>query len=88
MKFFNHRIPWQVLVLIALLLAGWGGSNSSKRAGNSSSPHASAPSPSTIPEFVVPTLGSHLQDMVVGPDGNLWFTEFCGNKIGRITPSK
>jgi streptogramin lyase len=22
---------------------------------------------------------------VAGPDGNLWFTEFHGNKIGRIT---
>jgi virginiamycin B lyase len=22
-----------------------------------------------------------------GPDGNLWFTEWSGNKIGRITPS-
>src|SRR5450432_3397082 len=22
-----------------------------------------------------------------GPDGNLWFTEFGGNRIGRITPS-
>ena len=23
----------------------------------------------------------------MGPDGNLWFTEFNGNKIGRITPA-
>ena len=22
-----------------------------------------------------------------GPDGNLWFTEYAGNRIGRITPS-
>jgi virginiamycin B lyase len=22
-----------------------------------------------------------------GPDGNLWFTEYLGNKIGRITPA-
>ena len=22
-----------------------------------------------------------------GPDGNLWFTEFVGNRIGRITPA-
>jgi streptogramin lyase len=25
--------------------------------------------------------------IVAGPDGNLWFTELVGNKIGRITPS-
>jgi streptogramin lyase len=24
---------------------------------------------------------------VTGPDGNLWFTEYWGNKIGRITPT-
>lgn len=25
--------------------------------------------------------------ITAGPDGNLWFTEFVGNRIGRITPS-
>ncbi len=25
--------------------------------------------------------------ITAGPDGNLWFTEFDGNAIGRITPS-
>jgi virginiamycin B lyase len=25
--------------------------------------------------------------MVAGPDGNLWFTDVGGHKIGRITPS-
>jgi virginiamycin B lyase len=24
--------------------------------------------------------------MTVGPDGNLWFVEVLGDKIGRITP--
>jgi streptogramin lyase len=24
--------------------------------------------------------------MTTGPDGNLWFVEFNGNAIGRITP--
>ena len=86
MKSFNHRFPWQVLVLIALLLAGCGESISSKSAGNSLSQHGSTPTASMITEFVIPTLGSHPQDMVVGPDGNLWFTEFRGDKIGRITP--
>jgi virginiamycin B lyase len=34
----------------------------------------------------VPTANAGLQDIVAGPDGNLWFTEGGGNKIGRITP--
>jgi virginiamycin B lyase len=25
--------------------------------------------------------------ITAGPDGNLWFTEHSGNKIGRITPA-
>ena len=33
------------------------------------------------------TAGSQPYDITVGPDGNLWFTEFNGgNQIGRITP--
>src|SRR5438270_281937 len=25
--------------------------------------------------------------ITAGPDGNLWFTEYIGNRIGRITPT-
>ena len=25
--------------------------------------------------------------IVLGPDGNLWFTELQGNRLGRVTPS-
>ncbi len=28
-----------------------------------------------------------LADIAAGPDGDLWFTEFSGNAIGRITPA-
>ena len=38
-------------------------------------------------EFAVPTSSSNLQEIIAGPDGNLWFTEQFGNKIGRITPT-
>jgi virginiamycin B lyase len=34
--------------------------------------------------FPVPTPGSEPFDITTGPDGALWFTEFLGNKIGRI----
>ena len=38
-----------------------------------------------ISEFALPA-GSAPAGIVTGPDGNLWFTETSGNKIGRITP--
>ncbi len=38
----------------------------------------------TFQEFPIPTGGSFPSDMALGSDGNLWFTERFGNKIGRI----
>jgi virginiamycin B lyase len=35
----------------------------------------------------VPTAASGLTTIVYGPDGNYWFTEQAGNKIGRMTPA-
>ena len=37
-------------------------------------------------EFPVPS-GGYPRQITTGPDGNLWFTEYVGNKIGRITPA-
>ena len=31
--------------------------------------------------------GSSPREITIGPDGNLWFTETGGNRIGRITPA-
>jgi len=42
-----------------------------------------------ITEFPVPTAGSAPRDITTGPDGNLWFTEYLGNKVGvlhRVAP--
>jgi cysteine-rich repeat protein len=47
-----------------------------------------APTPArgvTITEFPVPTAASQPRGITAGPDGNLWFTESLGNKIGRST---
>ncbi|MBF0567445.1 MAG: Ig-like domain repeat protein [Nitrospirae bacterium] len=41
----------------------------------------------TINEYTIPTGGSNPHAITSGPDGNLWFTEFNGNKIGKITTS-
>lgn len=40
----------------------------------------------TITKFPVPTINATPNGIVGGPDGNVWFTELSGNKIGRITP--
>ena len=40
----------------------------------------------TVTEFPVPSRGGP-EFITAGPDGNLWFTERAGNKIGRITMS-
>jgi virginiamycin B lyase len=36
-------------------------------------------------EYVIPTPSSRPYGITAGPDGALWFTEYNGNKIGRIT---
>lgn len=40
-----------------------------------------------ISEFPIATPGSQPSSLASGPDGNLWFTEYGTNKIGRITPA-
>ena len=47
---------------------------------------SSGPLAAQIVEFPVPTAGSRPYTIVAGADGNLWFTESIGNKIGRVTP--
>src|SRR5688500_218892 len=46
-------------------------------------PAAAAP---TVTEFPIPTANTGPGDIVLGPDGKLWFTEKTTNKIGRVTP--
>ena len=40
-----------------------------------------------ITEFTLPNAGSVPNGIAAGPDGNVWFAEFSGNRIGRITPA-
>jgi len=37
--------------------------------------------------FTVPTPFSNPEGIAAGSDGNMWFTEYNGNAIGRITPA-
>ncbi len=39
-------------------------------------------------EYTVPTVSSEPTRIVTGPDGALWFTEYEGNKIGRLVPDR
>ena len=53
------------------MLAGAGGANAA-----------------TVTEFSAGiTPGSRPEGITAGPDGNLWFTEFNGGRVGRITPA-
>jgi streptogramin lyase len=36
-------------------------------------------------EYPIPTANSGPEQITVGPDGNLWFVEASGNKIGEVT---
>lgn len=42
----------------------------------------------TILEFLTPTPDSSPTDLAFDREGNLWFTEINGNKIGKLIPSK
>jgi virginiamycin B lyase len=39
----------------------------------------------SLMHFPVLTPDSHLDDITVGPDGNIWFTAYHGGHIGRVT---
>ncbi len=45
-----------------------------------------SPDGSTQTSFALPTAGSGPADLVVGPDGNIWFTEFRVGQVGHIAP--
>src|SRR6185312_16019385 len=47
---------------------------------------ATSTSAGSLSEFRIPTPNSLPIAMAKGSDGNFWFTEQTGNRIGRITP--
>lgn len=50
-------------------------------------PGAAALPLGAVSEFPTPTAESRPGALAAGPDGNIWFREYGGEKIGRITPS-
>ncbi|MDB5185623.1 MAG: lyase-like protein [Candidatus Saccharibacteria bacterium] len=41
----------------------------------------------SITAYPVPTASSQPNTLILGPDGNFWFPEVTGDKIGKITPT-
>lgn len=68
----RYRAP---IALVSLLLA---------LSAGGTMPAASAAG--TITEYALPTADSLPLSIALGPDGNLWFAERDGNKIGRVAP--
>jgi virginiamycin B lyase len=40
-----------------------------------------------LASYAIPTANAEPNGITAGPDGNVWFTEYRGEHIGRITPS-
>jgi virginiamycin B lyase len=40
-----------------------------------------------VTDYTLPNEHANPEGIAIGPDGNVWFTEYLGNAIGRIIPS-
>ncbi|NHC45349.1 Vgb family protein [Motilibacter aurantiacus] len=47
----------------------------------------SAARAATVDLFPIPTADSNPREIVVGPDGNLWFTQRQGHRLGVVSPA-
>ena len=37
-------------------------------------------------EYPVPTAGSYPDEITLGPDSNIWFTEVLGDNVAKLVP--
>src|SRR6266487_502054 len=81
------RTPLVVALISLILLLLAGGSLGIYGAATGNWPWKAFFPAGRVTEFSVLTANSHPAGITAGPDGNLWFTENKGNKIGRISPS-
>lgn len=74
--------------------AGGAGGSAGGSGGRSGAVGGTSASAGTTPgrgsldfvQFIIPTTGARALSLTPGPDGNVWFTENVGAKIGSITP--
>ncbi len=89
---FARRFVWMGILGLLLLImtacgtGSTGTSSATPATGGSNSTPTSSASAGQVTEFPV-TSNSDPEGITTGPDGNLWFTDGQGDKIGRITPS-
>ena len=79
---FSHSLVLLLLLTFIGLLAGC----STASTGGSPPPSVSAMK-GTVSIFTLPTAASDPTALTAGPDGNVWFAEVIGGRIGRITPA-
>lgn len=80
-RHWTHLATLAAVLLVALLAASL--ANQRDRTG----PASSSRHHYRFAEFGIPASGADPYMIARGPDGNLWFTEQRGGRIGRITPS-
>lgn len=80
------RCNWQRLALVVTLALGLLPLSSCSSQLRSSGPSSHGPLGTLAAEFPLTTTAGP-DDIAAGPDGNLWFTEQHGDRIGRITPT-
>src|SRR5437660_10887668 len=73
---------------VLLLLAGCGGQAAGTKSGPADNAAQAVPPAvaAAVTVVSVPTADSQPYHITPGADGNVWFTELKGNKIGRIAP--
>ena len=88
---FRHPLILVLLLALVSLLGACSASSTAEPSHPSGLTLTSTPTQGfkgTITEFPTPTSLSFPKFITAGPDGNLWFTEDSGNKVGRITSGK
>ncbi|MBA3823547.1 MAG: virginiamycin B lyase, partial [Ktedonobacterales bacterium] len=80
-------LSWGALGMVLVALVGCQlptATTSSHPPPATATPALTTVPPGTITRFALPA-GGDPHSITSGPDGNLWFTEYNGNRIGRMT---
>ena len=86
-RLLRHPLAIPGAVILALALVSGGGATYARLAGQAPAlvQHALRGDVRGYHAITLPTADAKPFDITRGADGNLWFTEFDGDKIGRVT---